>query len=364
MTIVTHQPLLRLRGDHEQGRKMMDSSALQLATIACLKNHSSEYIDAKITNVSQISGGYSRLTYKYVIKHDNKTSELILQYVPKGSTGLVRVDRRVERDILEFLSQHSEIKTSTLIASDVDNAYFDNAAFIFHAETGQPFIEVCRAAPAEHHGQLNQIVARAGASVHKLDINLLPQSVPRPKSWENYIDEQIKSFRETEALSKTSRPFLRFIAKWLEDNKPPPAPLTLVHGDFQVSNMIETADKKDGKCVDWELAHIGDPREDLGWFTMVCGAIPPNILESDIEAFYDEYRNKTGFSKNIINPATSAYFLIISSIRTHMGMMKSSDALAANPAQAQSVLAAYYLNITSYQHANWMNSVKFVESQK
>ena len=342
----------------------MDSSSLQLATLACLKNHSSEYLDAKITNVSQISGGYSRLTYKYTVNLGPQTRDLILQYVPKGSTGLVRVDRRVERDVLKFLSLNSEIQTSTLIASDVDNAYFDNAAFIFQAETGQPFIEVCRAAPTEQHSQLNQIVARAGANVHTLDIGLLPKSVPRPKSWEHYIDAQIESFRETEALSKTSRPFLRFIAKWLEDNKPPPTPLTLVHGDFQVSNMIETANKKDGVLVDWELAHIGDPREDLGWFTMVCGAIPPNVLESDIDAFYDAYRAKTSFSKDVINPATSAYFLIISSIRTHMGMMKSSDALAEDPAQAQSALAAYYLNITSYQHANWMNSVKFVESLK
>lgn len=167
----------------------MDSSALQLATIACLKNHSSEYRDAKITNVSQISGGYSRLTYKYAVKHGSKTRDLILQYVPKGSTGLVRVDRRVERDILEFLSNNSKIQTATLIASDVDNAYFDNAAFIFQAETGQPFIEVCRAAPREQHSQLNQIVARAGANVHTLDINLLPKSAARPKSWEHYIDE-------------------------------------------------------------------------------------------------------------------------------------------------------------------------------
>ena len=97
---------------------------------------------------------------------------------------------------------------------------------------------------------------------------------------------------------------------------------------------------------------------------MVCGAIPPNILEADIEGFYDAYRAATGWGKDIINPASSAYFLIIASIKTHMGMMKSSDALSENPAQAQSVLAAYYLNITTYQHMNWMNAVKFVENQK
>jgi thiamine kinase-like enzyme len=343
---------------------MMDSSALQLATLACLKDHRSEFSDAKIISVSPISGGYSRLTYKYEIAHAGTQSDIILQYVPKGSTGLVRVDRAVENDILRYLSSQNHIETSVLIASDVAHTYFDNAAFIFTAETERPFIEICREASTEKQGALNRIVARAAASVHTLDIASLPASLSRPTSRDHYIDAQIASFRDADAMSKTSRPFLRYIAKWLEDNKPPPAPLTLVHGDFQVSNMIETSDNKGGLLVDWELAHIGDPREDLGWFTMVCGAIPPNILEADIDGFYEEYRAKTGFSEEVINPATSAYFLIISSIRTHIGMMKSSDALAQNAQQSQSVLAAYYLNITSYQHMNWMNSVKFIESLK
>ena len=137
---------------------MMDSLALQTATLACLKDHSSDFTEAEIISVSQISGGYSRLTYKYDVKHGAKTTDLILQYVPKGSTGLVRVDRRVERDLLEFLSQHPDVKTSTLVVSDLDNKYFDNAAFIFLAEKGRPFIEVCRQSPKLQYGKLNQIV--------------------------------------------------------------------------------------------------------------------------------------------------------------------------------------------------------------
>ena len=116
--------------------------------------------------------------------------------------------------------------------------------------------------------------------------------------------------------------------------------------------------------LDRAAPHGGDPREDLGWLTMVCNTIPPDILAADPKGFYDEYRAFSGLSKEIINPETSAYFLIISSIRTHRGMMKSSDALAKDSNQAQSVLAAYYLSITSYQHTMWMNAVKIVEEMK
>ena len=342
----------------------MDIDALQTAMLACLRVESSDYKNAKITSFTPVSGGYSRLTYRVDVKTKAGAKDLILQYLPKGATGLVRVNRKVEAELLAHLSSQNKIRAPKLIASDLNGQFFDSITHIFEAETGRPFIETCREAKASEYGALNRIVAKTGAAVHNLDLPSLPKALTRPVSWDDYLTEQIEFFHKTESDSNSSRPFLRFMAKWLDENRPPEAPLSLVHGDFQVSNMLESTANTGALLVDWELAHIGDPREDLGWFTMVCGAIPPNILEADVDGFYEAYRAATGLSKDIINPATSAYFLIISSIRTHMGMMKSSDALAENPQQAQSALAAYYMNITTYQHMNWMGAVKFVESQK
>ena len=342
----------------------MDISALPEAAIACLSSTNKFYKGAKVLEISPISGGYSRLTFKYLIKTKNSTEEIVLQYVPLGATGIVRIDRMVENDILNYLSVNEEVETPTLLASDIKGDFFDSAAFIYKAETGRPFVDVCRDTQDDKLGSLNRIVARSAASVHSQEIKNLPASMHSPRKWDDYLTSQIELFKETESESFNSRPFLRYMAKWLDENRPPAAPLSLVHGDFQVSNMISLNEEKDALLVDWELSHIGDPREDLGWLTMVCNTIPPDILAADPKGFYDEYRAVSGLSKEIINPETSAYFLIISSIRTHRGMMKSSDALAKNSKQAQSVLAAYYLSITSYQHTMWMNAVKIVEEMK
>ena len=40
--------------------------------------------------------------------------------------------------------------------------------------------------------------------------------------------------------------------------------LAVVHGDFRVGNVIFGADGL-RSVLDWELTHIGDPMEDLGW---------------------------------------------------------------------------------------------------
>lgn len=62
------------------------------------------------------------------------------------------------------------------------------------------------------------------------------------------------------------RPILEAAFRWLEIIAPPPPKRpVLVHGDFRNGNlMIHPADGLVG-VLDWELAHLGDPAEDLGW---------------------------------------------------------------------------------------------------
>jgi len=62
------------------------------------------------------------------------------------------------------------------------------------------------------------------------------------------------------------RPVMELAFRWLYDHCPP-APKTkrLVHGDFRNGNLIFGPDDGVRAVIDWELAHIGDPMEDLGW---------------------------------------------------------------------------------------------------
>jgi aminoglycoside phosphotransferase (APT) family kinase protein len=61
------------------------------------------------------------------------------------------------------------------------------------------------------------------------------------------------------------RPVFELALRWLKDHDPgPSARVTLVHGDFRHGNMIIGPDGVRA-VLDWELAHLGDPMEDLGW---------------------------------------------------------------------------------------------------
>jgi aminoglycoside phosphotransferase (APT) family kinase protein len=60
------------------------------------------------------------------------------------------------------------------------------------------------------------------------------------------------------------RPALEIGLRWLAEHRPAPAADALVHGDFRTGNLMIGADGLHG-VLDWELAHRGDPRQDLGW---------------------------------------------------------------------------------------------------
>ncbi|WP_339348144.1 phosphotransferase family protein [uncultured Sphingomonas sp.] len=62
------------------------------------------------------------------------------------------------------------------------------------------------------------------------------------------------------------RPAIEAAFRWLEARLPhTPVGPRLVHGDFRNGNLMVDPDRGLVAVLDWELAHVGDPAEDIGW---------------------------------------------------------------------------------------------------
>lgn len=115
---------------------------------------------------------------------------------------------------------------------------------------------------AERTGAERRSLARqlgaALAGIHAID----PATVP-----ELEVVDPLTRVRDGLDLLGEHRPALELGLRRLAATRPPPGPEAVVHGDFRVGNLL-IDDAKLTAVLDWELAHCGDPVEDLGW---ICG---------------------------------------------------------------------------------------------
>ena len=76
--------------------------------------------------------------------------------------------------------------------------------------------------------------------------------------------DQVQQFRDLVDALGRPHPTFELAFRWLEEHRPPATGRSVVHGDFRNGNLIVGPDGLRA-VLDWELAHLGDPMEDLGW---------------------------------------------------------------------------------------------------
>ncbi|UGT55092.1 phosphotransferase family protein [Nocardia asteroides] len=164
--------------------------------------------------------------------------------------------------------------------------------------------------PPETHDALLDEFAALAARIHSVALDALPPAFEVPSSWDDYIDRRLAGWREAEARWVERTPVMRYVGAWLAANRPVPMDLTLVHGDFHTSNVM-VLPEGDQMAVDWELAHVGDPREDLGWTMIYEVAAPPPLVTRGQERFCETYRAHAGCGEDLVNPATIGWFALL-----------------------------------------------------
>ncbi|KRB40049.1 phosphotransferase family protein [Phenylobacterium sp. Root700] len=76
---------------------------------------------------------------------------------------------------------------------------------------------------------------------------------------------ELARYEEIYRASGAERPILELAFQHLKKRAPEPRPAVLLHGDFRNGNLMVDPDKGVAAVLDWELSHMGDPAEDLGW---------------------------------------------------------------------------------------------------
>jgi aminoglycoside phosphotransferase (APT) family kinase protein len=112
---------------------------------------------------------------------------------------------------------------------------------------------------ADARPKLARQLGEAAARIHAIDVGAAGEL--RVNSPERAIDGAYALYR----ANGTPRPVVEWGFRWLQANRPPDPPATtVVHGDMRNGNVIVGPDGLRA-VLDWEVVHLGDPMEDLGW---------------------------------------------------------------------------------------------------
>jgi aminoglycoside phosphotransferase (APT) family kinase protein len=321
---------------HERVAEATESADARLE--AFLRARSADPSNFEVTGYQRIVGGYSRTMAKVWVNDRSGPQGYVVRSDPPIESAFIDTDREQEWDLLQSLHAAGTIPMATPLWCDLTGEELGAPAIVSELIDGPSLLTAAIPCDARERLAMAQRLAELAAAIHTFDLGKLPPHLTVPRSWDEYIDERAQQWTDAERVSEGRDPFMRLIACWLRANKPVAIPLGLVHGDFQPNNAVIHPDGG-YRMIDWELAHVGDPREDLGWMNL-CGANqPPDLIEADPDAFYARYAELRGLSPDAVNAANIAYFTVLGAGSVFIPMVKQLDAYARR--EADSVALTY-----------------------
>lgn len=319
---------------------MSEQAALDGASFQRLLDAHEGSRGSTVTAFRPISGGYSRLSTLACVRWADGVEEtFVLRADPPPDTGVFVSERDEEWRLLQALSGATTgIRTPNVRWYDATGEHLGQKCLVVDFFAGRALSDIAR----QEIDRSAEIFVDTFAQVHSTPLDGLPADLERPADWDSYIDGLVDRLSRLDAAVGDSNPVLHYVAAQLREHRPPPVPLTLVHGDCQPANVL-VPETGEVLVIDWEFGRIGDPREDLGYYSHL--PVPPNLYGTDPDRFLARYRERTGLSEEQINNDTVSYFYVLGMARLLGQMFEAADALALG--RPRGVMATYMINGTS-----------------
>ncbi len=248
----------------------------------------------------QLSGGASRSTWRAVA--DGRP--LVVQLQRAGDER----DMGTEAAVLRAAAA-AGVPVAELVASGVGDTPLGGSFLVLAAVEGESIARRILRDPgfARAREVLPTQLGAAAARLHTIDPGVVPGLT---------ADDQVQRYREVLDTLAEPHPTFELAFRWLENRRPAPssAELCVVHGDFRLGNVIVGEDGLRA-VLDWELAHLGDPMEDLGWLCVKAwrfGGRGPVAGLGAYEQLFEAYEAAGGRS---VDPETVRWWEVLGTLK-------------------------------------------------
>ena len=298
----------------------------------------------EVTNLRQLTGGASREIWSLDARIEQEdgqalTRPLVLRRDPHaGPAG--SMDRSLEYRLLKAAYAEG-VPVPALVAEGDDS--LGTPFFLMERVDGETIPrrllrdDVYAKARQVMTGQLGAILAR----IHRIPIEEHGlEALPGPPPGRPPAEEELQRFEQVyRAIAPEPHPAFELAFRWLRQHLPTSSERTVVHGDYRMGNVIFGPEGVRA-VLDWELAHIGDPMEDLGWICVRSWRFGNDHLPvggiGTREEFYHAYEGAGGFPADTARVRFWEVFgnlrwgiICISQARTYLAGLSPSVELAS-----------------------------------
>ena len=215
---------------------------------------------ARLEGLQRLSGGASQELWAFDVTTDGKTRELILRRNPGGTVKRETAASMEAEARLIQLAQETGTPVPEIVYVFTPEDKLGSGYLM--ARLGGETIARKILRDEEFEGARQKLAYQIGEAVAKI------HAIPVEKAGDlrrSTIETSISSARELYQLNGKARPVVEWALRWLADNHPSEIETPgIVHGDLRNGNIIVGPEGLRA-VLDWEVVHIGDPMEDLGW---------------------------------------------------------------------------------------------------
>ena len=248
--------------------------------------------EVRVDAIAPATAGARRQNVLFEAHHARNTTALCATITPNVAMQVMAAE--VEASCLQ-LAEAAGAPAPHIHGVSSDPSFVGGPFFITSRVDGETIPRRVLRLVEAHAGlgeRLGYQCGEALARLHSVDTSKASPALARPEG----VAPSEQALRGValllEDLLQPSLAF-RLAFGWLERNQPPPAErLSLVHGDFRNGNLI-VSEAGLRAVLDWELAHIGDPMEDLGWMCQRMWRFRNDTLE--VGGFADRDALRAGY---------------------------------------------------------------------
>lgn len=233
-----------------------------------------------VAGLRRLSGGASRETWRFSADGE----DYVLQRVRNGTPGGLRCEPAVLR-----AAHAAGVPVPELVVDGSNDPRLDRPFMIVRAVEGETIArKILRDEVfASARTRLVADLGAAAARLHRISGDGIEGLVE---------EDQIGRYRAVLDTLGEPHPVFEVAFRWLQGNIPPGDHACLVHGDFRLGNVMVNQHGL-AAVLDWELAHLGDPMEDLGWLCVRAwrfGGLGPVAGLGDYAELVDSYAAVSG----------------------------------------------------------------------